>query len=78
MKVKTLKTIRKYWEYTFCKGKLYMRRKVDGKVREFDSIQQFVSFYIYENIGIMSGLSWNKHKRAIADKRKWEQVQTCS
>jgi hypothetical protein len=77
MKVKTLRYIRKYWDYTFCGGKLFMRRKVDGKVREYESIQAFISSWIFDNDGLFSGLAWHDRKKAIQDKRKWEKAIAC-
>lgn len=72
MKAKTLKTIRKYWDYRFCNGKLIMKRKADGEVIVYKSIQEFLSYYIYENIGIGTGGAWHARKRAIVHKRIWE------
>lgn len=78
MKTKTLKMIRKYFDYRFCNGILYMRRKVDGDVREYKTIYDFISYWIYENEGFFSGENWRKRKRSIVDKRKWEKVSNCS
>ena len=78
MKAKTIKCIRKYWQYTFCEGKLIMRRRADGKVREYKSIQEFISFYVYEHFGIGSGMSWTQSKNKIRDAKRWEEATKCA
>lgn len=78
MKTKILKKIRKYWDYRFCEGTLFMRRKADGHIREFKSVERFVTHYIYENMGMMTGMRWDEYKQSIRDKKLWAKVSNCN
>ncbi len=82
MKIKILKKFRQKYEYTFCKGKIFVKRKLDGDVNEFNNIQIFIINYIYENFGIISGLSYEKSKILIENKKyskeKWKLAKNCN
>lgn len=78
MKTKILKDIRKYYEYRFCKGKIILRRKVDGRVDSFDDIETFLRNYIVDNIGIGTHSAYIRRKRSVRDKKKWEKALQCN
>lgn len=75
MDTKTIKKIRKYYDYKFSKdGILYMRRKVDGNLSMYDSIENFLSCWISTNIGIGTSMKWGKHKRNIRNNKIWKNI----
>lgn len=78
MKIKALRKIKKKWDYTFCKGKLIMRKKSDFSVVEYNSIEQFMINFIYDNIGFSVGQAYIRSKRKIEDKKKWELAKNCN
>jgi len=77
MNIKVLKKIRKYWDYKFCDGKLFMRRKSDGRVDQSQSIESFLAHYIGENMGFMRSIRWYGRKKSIADKKLWNKITAC-
>lgn len=73
MKIKLLKTLRKYYDYKFTpEGKVVVRNKKTGNVKIYKSIENYVRAISYTDILIDSVSShiWNKKKLVIKDKKR--------
>lgn len=75
MKVKILRTFRKYWDYRFTNdGRLVVRRKADGLVRVFDNIEAFVRDYAIRNNHDRLYRKYTDRKRLTVYKKIWAKL----
>ncbi len=72
MRTKLLSTIRKHYDYIITEdGKVVTRSKKSGKVKEYDSIEEYVKDVSYTDtlIGHLISHKWNKKKQMIKDSK---------
>lgn len=62
MKAKLLKKIRKIYKYRFDEnGRVIITNNKSQYVESFKNIETFLISYVYEKIGIMTGVDYEKH-----------------
>lgn len=83
MKTKFLKMVRERYEYQFIDGKIYTRCKQTGSVSSYNYVWDFY----FDNVKLIRGFGfiprkpfdvWVRKKKAILNKRKWDNIQRMS